>query len=150
MSNSLRPHGPQPTRLLCPWDFPGKSTGVGCHFLLQRIFPTQGSNLGLLHCRQRLYHLSHHCFPLVSFTLVISQHLCRGFSITPVSCFTSRDEMWSPEPGCLEHSLACSVQDGLKDLWIEQTKQEKPSSQAEGNGRMPGENSRGILLLELS
>ena len=58
--------------------------------------------------------------------------------------------MWSPEPGCLEHSLACSVQDGLKDLWIEQTKQEKPSSQAEGNGRMPGENSRGILLLELS
>ena len=40
-------------------DFPGKSTGVGCHFLLQRIFPTQGSNLGLPHCRQTLYHLSH-------------------------------------------------------------------------------------------
>ena len=52
--NSLRPHGLQPTRLLCPWDFPGKSTGVGCHFLLQGIFPTQGSNLGLLHCRQIL------------------------------------------------------------------------------------------------
>ena len=33
-----------PTRLLCPWDFPGKNTGVGCHFLLQGIFPTQGSN----------------------------------------------------------------------------------------------------------
>ena len=32
---------------ICPWDFPGKSTRVGCHFLLQRIFPTQGSNLGL-------------------------------------------------------------------------------------------------------
>ena len=42
-----------------PWDFPGKSIGVGCHFLLQGIFPTQGSNLGLLHCRQMLYHLSH-------------------------------------------------------------------------------------------
>ena len=42
-----------------PWDFPGKSTGVGCHFLLQGIFPTQGSNPGLLHCRQTLYHLSH-------------------------------------------------------------------------------------------
>ena len=41
------------------WDFPGKSTGVGCHFLLQRIFPTQGSNPGLLHCRQTLYHLIH-------------------------------------------------------------------------------------------
>ena len=46
-------------RLLCPWNPLGKSTGVGCHFLLQRIFPTQGSNLGLLHCKRILYHLSH-------------------------------------------------------------------------------------------
>ena len=36
----------------CPWDFPGKSPGVGCHFLLQGIFPTQGSNSGLPNCRQ--------------------------------------------------------------------------------------------------
>ena len=36
--DSLRPHGLPPTRLLCPWDSPGKSTGVGCHFLLQGIF----------------------------------------------------------------------------------------------------------------
>ena len=35
MSDSVRPHRRQPTRLLCPWDSPGKSTGVGCHFLLQ-------------------------------------------------------------------------------------------------------------------
>ena len=35
MSNSVRPHRQQPTRLLCPWDSPGKNTGVGCHFLLQ-------------------------------------------------------------------------------------------------------------------
>jgi len=41
-------------------EFPGKSPGVGCHFLLQGIFPTLGSNLGLLHCRQTLYRLSHH------------------------------------------------------------------------------------------
>ena len=34
---------------LCPWDFPGKNTGVSCHFLLQGMFPTQGSNLSLLH-----------------------------------------------------------------------------------------------------
>ena len=34
MSDSVRPHGLQPTRLLCPWDSPGKNTGVGCHFLL--------------------------------------------------------------------------------------------------------------------
>ena len=48
-----------PARLLHPWDSPGKNNEVGCHFLLQRIFPTQGSNLGLPHCRQTLYHLSH-------------------------------------------------------------------------------------------
>ena len=59
VSDSSRPHGLQPTRLLRPWDFPGKSTGVGCHCLLQEIFPTQGLNLGLPRCRQTLYHLSH-------------------------------------------------------------------------------------------
>ena len=45
--------------LLRLWNFPGKSTGVGCHFLLQGIFPTQGSNPGLPHCRQTLYRLSY-------------------------------------------------------------------------------------------
>ena len=45
--------------LLHPWDSPGKNTGVDCHFLLQRIFLTQRSNPGLLHCRQMLYPLSH-------------------------------------------------------------------------------------------
>ena len=38
MSSSLWSHGLQPTRLLCPWDSPGKNTGVGCHFLLQTPF----------------------------------------------------------------------------------------------------------------
>ena len=56
---TLRPHGLQPTRLLSPWNFPGKSTGVVCHFLLQGILPTQGLNPGLPHCRQTLYRLSH-------------------------------------------------------------------------------------------
>ena len=59
MSNSLGPQGLQPTRLLCLWDFPGKNTGVGCHFLLQGIFLTQGLKPGLPHCRQTLYCLSH-------------------------------------------------------------------------------------------
>ena len=59
MPDSLRPHGLQPTRLLCPWDFPGKDTGVGSHFFLQRIFLTLGLNPGLLHCRQNLYQLSY-------------------------------------------------------------------------------------------
>ena len=49
MSDSLGIPGLWPTLLLCPWDFPGKNTGVGCHFLLQGIFPTQGLNLWLLH-----------------------------------------------------------------------------------------------------
>ena len=48
----------------CPWNSSGKNTGVGCHSLLQGIFPTQGSNLGLLHCRQILYHLSYQGSPL--------------------------------------------------------------------------------------
>ena len=42
--------------VLCPWDFSGKNIEVGCHALLQGIFPKQGSNLHLLHCRQILYH----------------------------------------------------------------------------------------------
>ena len=46
------------TRLLCPWSSPGKNTGLGCHFLLQGIFQTQGSNPCLLYCRQIIYHMS--------------------------------------------------------------------------------------------
>ena len=48
-----------------PWNFPGKSTGVGCHILLKGIFLTQGSNPALLHCRQTLYHLSHWLWSLL-------------------------------------------------------------------------------------
>ena len=57
------PHGLQPARLLCPWDSPGKITGVGCHALLQGIFPTQGSNPDLLHCRHVLYQLCYQRSP---------------------------------------------------------------------------------------
>ena len=53
----LRPHGP--ARLLCPWNSPGKNTGVGCHFLLQGIFWTQGSNLHLLHWQEDSLPLRH-------------------------------------------------------------------------------------------
>ena len=62
----LRPRGLQPARLLCPWDFPGKNIGVGCHFLLQGIFLTQGANLCLLNCRQILHQLSHQASSLFS------------------------------------------------------------------------------------
>ena len=57
ISNSLRPHG------LYPWDSPGQNTGVGSLSLLQGISSTQGSNSGLLHCRQSLYQLSYQGSP---------------------------------------------------------------------------------------
>ena len=60
----LRPHGWYTTRHLCSWDFPGKNTGVGYHFLLQRIFPTQGSNPCLLHWQVDSLPLSHLGSPL--------------------------------------------------------------------------------------
>ena len=56
MSDSLPPRGLQPTRLLCLWDSPGKNTGVGCHFLLQGIFPTQGQT--------QVSHIAGRCFNL--------------------------------------------------------------------------------------
>ena len=50
LSDSLRPYGPQPVRLLCPRDSAGKNTGLGCHFLPWGFSLTQGSNPGLLLC----------------------------------------------------------------------------------------------------
>ena len=50
--------------------FSSKNTGVGCYFLLQGIFPIQGSNLGLLHCRQVVYHLSHQGSPIPFIVIV--------------------------------------------------------------------------------
>ena len=94
MSDSLRSHGLLSTRLLCPWDFPGKSTGVGCHFLLQGIFLTQGSNPALVHCRQTFYPLSHQGSPtitqhtlkarktsFVNFFYFLTLQYCIGFAI---------------------------------------------------------------------
>ena len=72
---TLWPHGLQPTRLFCPWDSPGKNTGVGCHFLLQGIFPTQELNPRLLHCGWILSCLSHQGSPPRQ---CASQDWCRG------------------------------------------------------------------------
>ena len=60
MSDSLRPHG-----LYSPWNSPGQNTGVGSLSLLQGIFPTQGSNPGLPHCKWILYQLSHKGSPRI-------------------------------------------------------------------------------------
>ena len=59
LSKPLWPHGLWPTKALCPWNSPGKNTGVGCHFLLQGIFLTQGSNMHLLHWQAESLLLGH-------------------------------------------------------------------------------------------
>ena len=71
VSDSLWTRGLQPTRLLCSWDSPGKTTGLSCDFFLQGIFLTQGSNLGLPHCRQIPFHLSHQGGPKVSLVILM-------------------------------------------------------------------------------
>ena len=79
MSDFLWPHGL--SRLLYPWDFPGKNTRVGCHSFLQGIFLTHGSNTSLLHCRQILYHLSHQGSQFILKTFkTISEVICDLFS----------------------------------------------------------------------
>ena len=92
MSNPQWSHGLQPSRLLHPWDFPGKSTGVGCHFLLQGIFLTQGSNPGLPHCRQILYQLNHKGSPRILEWLAypFSRGSSQPWNQTGVSCIAGR------------------------------------------------------------
>ena len=68
VSDSLRPHG-----LYSPWNSPGQNTGVGSLSLLQGIFPTQGSNPGLPHCRWILYQLSYEGSPNIKSTPLIPQ-----------------------------------------------------------------------------
>ena len=63
MSDSLWPQGPWPARLLCSWGSPDRNSGEGCYALLQGIFPTQGSNPGLPHCRRILYQLTYQGSP---------------------------------------------------------------------------------------
>ena len=91
VSNSLWPHGLQPTRLLCPWSSPGKNTGVGCHFLFQGIFPTQGWYLRLLcllHWLADSLLLSHLGSPFLDLWLTLissSYHLLSTLTFLPSS-----------------------------------------------------------------
>ena len=108
---------------LCPWDSPGKNTGVGCHFLLQGIFLTQGSNLGLPHCRQILYCLSHKGSPRI--TKWVAYPFSRGSSQprdqTGVSCIAS------VFPGGSEVKASACNAGGLGSI--------------PGSGRSPGEGN---------
>ena len=125
---TLRPHGLQLTRLLCPWDFPGKDTGVGCHLLLQGIFPTQLSNQGLLHCRQILYQLSYKGNPPLLSYMYIKKLNHMYLCIYAHEKGTTEDEMagwhhgldghefeWTPGVGDGQGSLACCNSWGHKE-----------------------------------
>ena len=87
MCNSLWPRG-----LYSPWNSPGQNTGVGSLSLLQGIFPTQGSNPGLLHCRQILYQLSHKGSPRILEWVAypFSSGSSQPRNRTGVSCITAR------------------------------------------------------------
>ena len=87
MSNSLQPHG-----LYRPWNSPDQNTGVGSLSLLQRIFPTQGLNPGLLHCWQILFQLSHQGSPklLDWVTYLFSRGSSGSRNQTRVSCIAGR------------------------------------------------------------
>ena len=84
MSDTSRPSGLQLAKLLCPWNFLGHNIGVGCHFPLQGIFPTQGLNLRLLHWQADSLLLSHQGSPDVA-----SDKLKRGTSLIRFSCHTN-------------------------------------------------------------
>ena len=82
MFDSLAAHEQRSLVGYSPWNSPGKNTGVGCHALLQGIFLAQGLNLGLLHCRQILYHLSH-----LKLWIVIL-YICKLYNIVPQLCLS--------------------------------------------------------------
>ena len=90
VSDSWWPHGLESSRLLCPSNFPGRNSGVGCHSRFQGIFPTQGSNPGLLHCRQILHQLSHVCIILTPVRMLRIKKANRSVLVT----------MWRREPSC--------------------------------------------------
>ena len=85
VSDSLWPHG-----LYSPWNSPGRNTGVGSLSLLQAIFPTQGSNPGLPHCRRILYQLSHKRSPRILewVAYLFSSRSSQLRYLTGVSCIT--------------------------------------------------------------
>ena len=87
VSDSLRPHG-----LYSPWNSPGQNTGVGSLPLLQGIFPSQGSNPGLLHCRWILYQLSHKRSPRILewVAFPFTSGSSRPRNLTGVSCIAGR------------------------------------------------------------
>ena len=95
-----------PARLLCPGDSLGKNTGVGCHALLQGIFPTQGLNPDLLHCRQFLY-------PIMTNNITLIILIILGYYINIIS-YSSRLDMKQKRRLNLSLSSYFHI---LKNIW---------------------------------
>ena len=77
----LHLHELYPAWLFCPWDSPGKNTGLSCYSLLQGIFLTQGSNPSLLHCRQILCWLSYEGCPIPVLKFLWAIFTTRNFAV---------------------------------------------------------------------
>ena len=108
-SNSLRPHGLQPSRLLCPWNFAGKNTGADCHFLLQGVLPAQGSDASLsVSCtgRQVLCTSAAWVAPAVCISSV--QSLSHVLLLRPHGLQHTRLSCPSPTPGVYSNSCPSS------------------------------------------
>ena len=107
MSDSSRPHGLQPTRFLCPWDFPGKSTGVGCHYLLWKKTYRWLTNTW----KDAQHHSFTHFIPFFLQQL-FTEYLPRAnrVSIRPHSSTLAWRIAWTEEPGRLHavHGVAKS------------------------------------------
>ena len=105
----LRPCGLKPTRLLSPWDSPGKNSGMGCHFLLQGIFLTQGLNRSPLHWRADSLHLG----------VDLNWLICFKCTVPFVICVTAgimgwRDQQWARRFSNLSdvsHPRVCKKED---------------------------------------
>ena len=94
-------------RLLCPWNSPGKNTGVGNHSLLQGIFLTHRSNLDVLYCRRILYHLSHQG----------SENVCWYVCLYVCECLYMCVYPWVLEGWCLTQMSTCILVSGLSHLY---------------------------------
>ena len=101
VSISLQLHVQQPAGFLCQWNFGAKNTGVGSRSILQGVILTQGSNLGLLHCRQIIYHLSHQGSPSKCYSYP-QYHIMKVYS----HCFTlTYHIMWPYHKPSITHFL---------------------------------------------
>ena len=118
VSDSLQPH-----RLYSPWNSPGQNTGVGSLSLLQGIFPTQGSNPDLLHCRRMLYQVSHKRSPRIL-----------EWVAYPFSSRFSWPRNWTGSPALQAHSLSTELSGKLRSLFCDPSAQTSNMAQSPRSG----------------